>query len=108
MAQFPCKTNEGYNVPSVRKSVLAAILVSATALSPLGRLRGNHYSARFQRPTRTIPQLNSARAGVRVTDEGVAIAKSGWRPTITGSASIDYSSSHLNARGMSARTRACG
>jgi outer membrane protein len=36
-------------------------------------------------------QLNSARAGVRVTDEGVAIAKSGYRPTIAGSASIDYS-----------------
>ncbi|MBN9064996.1 MAG: transporter, partial [Rhizobiales bacterium] len=25
--------------------------------------------------------LNAGRAGVRVTDEGVAIAKSGWRPT---------------------------
>jgi outer membrane protein len=37
-------------------------------------------------------QLNSARAGVRVTDEGVAIAKSGYRPTVAGSASIDYSS----------------
>jgi outer membrane protein len=35
-------------------------------------------------------QLNSARAGVRVTDEGVAIAKSGYRPTITGSGSINY------------------
>lgn len=34
--------------------------------------------------------LNSARAGVRVTDENVAIAKSGWRPTIVGSASIDF------------------
>ncbi|MFC5038445.1 TolC family outer membrane protein [Tianweitania sediminis] len=29
-------------------------------------------------------QLNSARAGVRVTDEGVAIAKSGYRPVIAG------------------------
>jgi outer membrane protein len=36
--------------------------------------------------------LNSARAGVRVTDEGVAIAKSGYRPQINGVASIDYSS----------------
>lgn len=34
--------------------------------------------------------LNSARAGVRVTDEGVAIAKSGWRPFIAGSSSINY------------------
>lgn len=29
-------------------------------------------------------QLNSARAGVRVTDEGVAIAKSGYRPVVAG------------------------
>lgn len=33
--------------------------------------------------------LNAARAGVRVTDEGVAIAKSGWRPIITGTGTID-------------------
>ncbi|MCO5163667.1 MAG: TolC family outer membrane protein [Mesorhizobium sp.] len=37
-------------------------------------------------------ELNSSRAGVRVTDEGVAIAKSGYRPTITGSGSINYAS----------------
>jgi outer membrane protein len=34
--------------------------------------------------------LNSSRAGVRITDEGVAIAKSGWRPTIMGTSSINY------------------
>lgn len=28
------------------------------------------------------PQLNAARAGLRATDEGVAIAKSGYRPTV--------------------------
>jgi outer membrane protein len=37
--------------------------------------------------------LNSARAGVRVTDEGVAIAKSGYRPTVSGTASTTYASS---------------
>ncbi len=37
-------------------------------------------------------QLNSARAGVRVTDESVAIAKSGYRPQIVGSGSINYAS----------------
>jgi outer membrane protein len=35
-------------------------------------------------------QLNSARAGVRVTDEDVAIAKSGFRPTIIGSGTINH------------------
>ena len=40
--------------------------------------------------------LNSARAGVRVTDENVPLAKSGYRPTITGSASTNYSSTRSN------------
>ena len=39
--------------------------------------------------------LNSARAGVRVTDEGVPLAKSGWRPVIgaTGSLSLTQQNS---------------
>ena len=36
--------------------------------------------------------LNSARAGVRIQDEGVAIAKSGYRPTISGEANLSYAS----------------
>ncbi|WP_238270013.1 TolC family outer membrane protein [Methylobacterium cerastii] len=34
------------------------------------------------------PQLNSSRANVRATDEGVAIAKSGYRPTVSVEADI--------------------
>ena len=34
--------------------------------------------------------LNSARAGVRVTDENVPIAKSGWRPTVAGQGQLNY------------------
>ena len=36
-------------------------------------------------------KLNAARAGVRVTDEDVAIAKSGYRPTIQALAEAEYS-----------------
>jgi len=36
--------------------------------------------------------LNQARAGVRVTDESVPLAKSGWRPQITGTGSVNYTS----------------
>jgi outer membrane protein len=36
------------------------------------------------------PTLNSARAGVRVNDENVAIAKSDYRPTVAGVGDIDY------------------
>ena len=41
-------------------------------------------------------ELNSARAGVRVTDETVAIAKSGYRPIIAGQSSLDYTSQRGN------------
>lgn len=84
-------------MPSLRKSLFAAVLVSATALSPLAASAETILGA-LSKAYQNNSQLNSARAGVRVTDEGVAIAKSGWRPTITGSADIDFSRSHFDAR----------
>lgn len=40
------------------------------------------------------PDLNAARAGLRATDEGVPIAKSGWRPTV--SAQVNLSASRTD------------
>ena len=40
--------------------------------------------------------LNYARAGVRVSDENVAIAKSGYRPVISGNGTISYSYNGLS------------
>ena len=87
-------------MPSVRKKILAAILVSATALSPLAA-SAETITGALAKAYQYNSQLNAARAGVRVTDEGVAIAKSGWRPTVTGSSSIDYTNTH--AQGLSRR-----
>jgi outer membrane protein len=42
------------------------------------------------------PDLNAARAGLRATDEGVAIAKAGWRPQISGFASKTVTSYNVN------------
>lgn len=89
-------------MPSFRKSLFTAFLLSATVLSPLAA-SAETITGALSKAYQYNSQLNSARAGVRVTDEGVAIAKSGWRPTINGSASIDYSSSHLNGTNSSAR-----
>ncbi|HEY4192748.1 MAG TPA: TolC family outer membrane protein [Mesorhizobium sp.] len=75
----------------ISKSVFAAILVSATALSPIAA-SAETIAGALSKAYQNNSQLNSARAGVRVTDEGVAIAKSGYRPTVIGSGSIDYSS----------------
>ena len=87
-------------MPSVRKKILAAILVSATTLSPLAA-SAETITGALAKAYQYNSQLNAARAGVRVTDEGVAIAKSGWRPTVTGSSSIDYTNTH--AQGLSRR-----
>jgi outer membrane protein len=76
-------------VPSVRKGLVAAVLFSATAFYPL-TVSAETILGALSKAYMNNSRLNSARAGVRVTDESVAIAKSGWRPTIAGSASIDY------------------
>lgn len=48
--------------------------------------------------------LNQSRAGVRVTDEGVALAKSGWRPQITGTATASYGSTRNYTFGTTSQT----
>ncbi|QND60977.1 TolC family outer membrane protein [Mesorhizobium huakuii] len=76
-------------MPSVSKTLFAAILVSATALSPL-TASAETITGALAKAYQYNSTLNSSRAGVRVTDEGVAIAKSGWRPTINGTADANY------------------
>ncbi len=74
-------------MPSFSKTVFAALLFSASALSPVS---AETITGALAKAYKNNSQLNSARAGVRVVDEDVAIAKSGWRPTVGASASIDY------------------
>ena len=88
---------------SVNKSLFAALLVSAAALSPVTASAETIFGA-LSKAYQNNSQLNSARAGVRVTDEGVAIAKSGYRPTIAGSASIDYSTTRGRSGGVKGTT----
>ncbi len=78
----------------VRKKVFAAVVLSALSLTPTV-VFAETISGALAKAYQLNSQLNSARASVRVTDEGVAIAKSGYRPTVTASASFDYS--HTNA-----------
>lgn len=88
-------------VPSVSKTLFAAVLVSATALSPLAASAETIIGA-LAKAYQYNSTLNSSRAGVRVTDEGVAIAKSGWRPTINGS--VDGNYRNTRGSGFSQRT----
>ncbi|MBZ9855854.1 TolC family outer membrane protein [Mesorhizobium sp. CA13] len=87
-------------VPSLRKSLFTAVLVSATALSPLAA-SAETISGALAKAYQYNSSLNASRAGVRVTDESVAIAKSGWRPTITGTADANY----VNTRASGANVK---
>jgi outer membrane protein len=67
----------------VRKKWLAAVLLSGTVMSGTPALAETLMGA-LAKAYQNNGSLNSSRAGLRVTDENVAIAKSGYRPTING------------------------
>ena len=88
---------------SAKKSLLAALFVSVAVLST--PVSAETIQGALSKAYQNNSKLNSARAGVRVTDEGVAIAKSGYRPTIAGSASIDYSTTRREGGGTTRLTQ---
>ncbi len=75
----------------VRKGIFAAVFLSATALSTFPSSAETILGA-LVKAYQNNSTLNSDRAGVRVTDESVAIAKSGYRPTVNGVANFSYTS----------------
>lgn len=81
----------------VAKKVLAAALFAATALSSPTVSAETLFGA-LTKAYQLNSTLNYNRAGVRVTDENVPIAKSGWRPTIGASGSIDYTATEGRSR----------
>jgi len=83
------------------------MLVSATALSPLAA-SAETITGALAKAYQYNSQLNSARAGVRVTDESVAIAKSGWRPTITGSADTSFTNTRASGANSKLTTGSFG
>lgn len=64
-------------------------MLSATAFSPVAALAETLPGA-LAKAYANNSELNAARAGVRVTDENVPIAKSGYRPIISGTGSYNY------------------
>lgn len=71
----------------LRKSLLVAAILATTALSPAF---GETLSGAMVKAYKNNATLNSSRAGLRATDESVAIAKSGYRPRIGASVSGTY------------------
>ena len=81
----------------VAKNILAAALLAATALSSTAASAETLFGA-LSKAYQLNSTLNFNRAGVRVTDENVPIAKSGWRPTIGAIGSIDYTATEGRSR----------
>jgi outer membrane protein len=68
----------------------ACLLLAAAALST-SPARSETIIGALTKAYQSNSQLNSARAGVRVTDEDVPIAKSGYRPFIAATGSLEFS-----------------
>src|SRR5690606_34444919 len=80
-------------VSVVRKGLFAAVALSGVLSFAVPSLAEAIHGA-MAKAYQNNSSLNSARAGVRVTDEGVAIAKSGWRPVIGATGSLSYTESN--------------
>lgn len=85
-------------------TIAAAIVFAAVGLAP-SLSAAETITGALIKAYQNNSQLNSARAGLRATDEGVAIAKSGWRPNVIGSASVNYSSTSYNGAASQAGNR---
>jgi outer membrane protein len=72
-------------VSIVRKAALWAAVSTSVLLAPHAVLAETIFGA-MAKAYANNPDLNAARAGLRATDEGVPIAKAGYRPQISASA----------------------
>ncbi len=88
---------------SLSKKLSAGLLISAALVFPTIASAETIFSA-LSKAYQYNSELNSARAGVRVTDENVPIAKSGYRPTIAAVGSLNYQ----NNSGVDIRTGSFG
>ncbi len=81
----------------IRKGLVAVVAMSGMLALSQPTLAESIQGA-LARAYQNNASMNSARAGVRVTDENVAIAKSGWRPYIGASGSLGYTSTNNTSR----------
>lgn len=70
--------------------LVAAVAFATVSLTPAASHAETIFGA-LAKAYENNSALNSARAGVRVADEGVPLAKSGRRPLLTGVGSLSYS-----------------
>lgn len=85
--------------------MLAVALMASTVLVPAPAMAETLFGA-MKKAYQNNASLNSSRAGLRAVDENVAIAKSGYRPTLTGT--YQYGRSRNGTTDMSSTTGQVG
>lgn len=89
----------------MRRVWISGFVALAVSVAPVPAWAADTIQGALAKAYENNAQLNSARAGLRATNEGVPLAKSGMRPRVTGSSGIVYSSDSrggpLTGRGQS-------
>jgi outer membrane protein len=91
------------DVLKLRMALLAAFVVPVTLAVANPAVADSIYDA-MSKAYENNPDLNAARAGLRATDEGVTIAKAGWRPQISGFAQKTYNKLDIDVSKMPGTT----
>jgi outer membrane protein len=94
----------GVWVLALFRTVFPAVMLASAALFAAAPVQAETIAGALAKAYENNASLNSERAGVRVTDEGVAIARSGYRPVISGSSSLNFQ----NQSGMQIRSGSFG
>ena len=76
-----------FTLSSVRRTLLLTAALTVAAMVP-GTVSAETIFGAVAKAYDNNPDLNAARAGLRATDEGVAIAKAGNRPQVAATASV--------------------
>lgn len=79
--------------------LVAAALIMCALFGAPGQVRAETLRQALRSAYLVNPTLNAQRASLRATDEGVAVAKSGWRPKISGYAQKSYVNQNGSYRG---------
>ncbi len=90
---------------STRKTLFFTAALTALALTPVAASAETIQGA-LAKAYKNNPDLNVARAGLRATDEGVAIAKSGYRPTVSATSSVSRTQTQVGGTSLTTNSTA--
>lgn len=87
---------------SIRKGLIAGVVI---ALSLTGPVSAETINGALAKAYKFNSAFNSARAGLRATDENVPLAKSGYRPTIGATGEVSHTSRRTSTSGLVTSSR---